>query len=120
MIGVEKFFINGATLEIELADNFFKRLRGLMFRRRLEARHGLLLAPCDGVHMLFMRFSIDVIYLDKDLCIKKIVRDLTPWLGLSFCLGAWAALEFPSGEADRLNLVVGQKFIRNAKKNSRQ
>lgn len=110
MIRVEKFFINGATLEVETAENFFKRLRGLMFRRHLAEGRGLLLAPCNSVHMLFMRFAIDVIYLDAELCIKKIVRDLTPWLGLSACLGAWGALELPSGEADRLKLVVGQKF----------
>ena len=109
---MEKFLINGATLEIELADNFFKRLRGLMFRSRLAAGRGLLLAPCNSVHMLFMRFAIDVIYLDENFCIKKIVRDLTPWLGISFCFGAWGALELPSGEAQRLNLVVGQKFQR--------
>ena len=109
---MEKFFINGTTLEIELADNFLKRLRGLMFRRRLNEGNGLLLAPCNSVHMLFMRFAIDVIYLDKDFCIKKIVRDLTPWLGMSICLGAWGALELPSGEAERLKLKVGQKFVR--------
>jgi len=109
---VEKFLINGATLKIELADNFLKRLRGLMFRRRLEAGNGLLLAPCNSVHMLFMRFAIDVIYLDENFCIKKIVRDLTPWLGISFCFGAWGALELPSGEAERLKLVIGQKFQR--------
>jgi len=109
---VEKFLINGATLKIELADNFLKRLLGLMFRRRLEAGNGLLLAPCNSVHMLFMRFAIDVIYLDENFCIKKIVRDLTPWLGISFCFGAWGALELPSGEAERLKLVIGQKFQR--------
>lgn len=109
---MEKFLINGATLEIELADNFFKRLRGLMFRSRLAEGRGLLLAPCNSVHMLFMRFAIDVIYLDETFCIKKIVRDLTPWLGISCCFGAWGALELPSGEAQRLNLVVGQKFIK--------
>ena len=109
---MEKFFINGASLEIEVADNFFKRFRGLMFRRRLAQGRGLLLAPCNSVHMFFMRFAIDVIYLDENFCIKKIVRNLTPFLGLSICLGAWGALEFPSGEAERLNLVVGQKFTR--------
>lgn len=109
---MEKFLINGATLEIELADNFLKRLRGLMFRSRLASGSGLLLAPCNSVHMFFMRFAIDVIYLDENFCIKKIVRDLTPWLGISFCFGAWGALELPSGEAERLNLVVGQKFQR--------
>ena len=109
---MEKFFINGASLEIEIADNFFKRFRGLMFRRRLAQGRGLLLAPCNSVHMFFMRFAIDVIYLDENFCIKKIVRDLTPWLGLSICFGAWGALELPSGEAERLKLVVGQKFQR--------
>ena len=109
---MEKFFINGATLEVELADNFFKRFCGLMFRRRLEKGRGLLLAPCNSVHMLFMRFAIDVVYLDENFCIKKIVRNLTPWLGMSVCFGAWSALELPSGEADRLKLFVGQKFER--------
>ena len=109
---MEKFFINGATLEVELADNFFKRFCGLMFRRRLEKGRGLLLAPCNSVHMLFMRFAIDVVYLDENFCIKKIVRSLTPWLGMSVCFGAWSALELPSGEADRLKLFVGQKFER--------
>ena len=109
---MEKFFINDTTLEIELADNFFKRFCGLMFRKRLEQGRGLLLAPCNGVHMLFMRFFIDVVYLDENFCIKKIVRDLTPWLGISVCFGAWGALELPSGEADRLKLSVGQKLRR--------
>lgn len=107
---MEKFFINGATLEVELADNFLGRLRGLMFRKYLPEGRGLLLAPCNSVHMLFMRFAIDVVYLDENFCIKKIVRSLTPWLGMSICFGAWGALELPSGEAERLKLVVGQKL----------
>lgn len=114
MMRTEKFLINGATLDVELADNFFGRLCGLMFRRKLDSGRGLLLAPCNSVHMLFMRFAIDVVYLDADLCIKKIVRNLTPWLGMSVCLGAWGALELSRGEADRLNLAVGQKFQRAA------
>ena len=109
---MEKFFINGMTLEVEIAESFLSRLRGLMFRRRLEKGRGLLLAPCNSVHMFFMRFFIDVIYLDENFYIKKIVRDLTPWLGVSVCFGAWGALELPSGEAERLKLVVGQKFKR--------
>ena len=109
---MEKFFINGATLEVEIAESFLSRLRGLMGRRRLDEGHGLLLAPCNSIHMLFMRFAIDVVYLDKNFCIKKIARDVPTWIGMSFCFGAWGALELPSGEADRLNLRVGQKFTR--------
>lgn len=109
---MEKFLINETTLDIELAYDFLKRFRGLMFRRRLDAGNGLLLAPCNSVHMLFMRFAIDVIYLDENFCIKKIVRDLPAWLGMSICFGAWGALELPSGEAKRLKLSVGQTFQR--------
>ena len=109
---VENFFINGTMLEVELAESFFSRLRGLMFRRRLEENRGLLLAPCNSVHMLFMRFAIDVVYLDEKLRVKKIVRSLPPWLGVSFCFGAWAALELNGGAAERLKLAVGQKFSR--------
>ena len=106
----EKFFINGQTLDVELAESFFDRLRGLMLRKNLPEGRGLLLAPCNSVHMGFMRFSIDVVYLDKDFRVKKIVRKLRPWIGLSACFGAWAALEVASGEVDRLKLEVGQKF----------
>lgn len=109
---MEKFIINGATLEIEIAESFFSRLRGLMGRSRLAEGRGLLLAPCNSIHMLFMRFAIDVIYLDKEYCIKKIARNVSPWIGMSFCLGAWGALEMASGEADRLKLAVGQKLKR--------
>lgn len=110
---MEKFFINGMTLEVEIAKSFLSRLRGLMLRHRLAEGRGLLLAPCNSIHMLFMRFSIDVIYLDENFCIKKIARDVMPWIGMSFCFGAWGALELPSGEAQRLNLEVGQKFTHN-------
>lgn len=107
---MEKFFVNGATLEIEIAESFLSRLRGLMGRSCLAEGRGLLLAPCNSIHMLFMRFAIDVIYLDKEFCIKKIARNVRPWLGMSFCFGAWAALEMTSGEAQRLKLAVGQKL----------
>ena len=110
---MEKFFINGQNLEVEIAKTFLSRLRGLMGRKNLKKGRGLLLEPCNSIHMLFMRFSIDVIYLDKEFCIKKIARNVLPWIGMSFCFGAWGALEIPSGEAQRLKLEVGQKFTRN-------
>ena len=112
MMNTEKFFINGQTLEVELAESFLSRFCGLMLRKNLPEGRGLLLAPCNSVHMGFMRFAIDVVYLDENFCIKKIVRNLWPWIGLSACFGAWGALELPSGEAERLQLEIGQKFSR--------
>lgn len=98
----------GAVIKVEIADCFIKRFLGLMGRARLDG--GLFLAPCNSIHMCFMRFAIDAVYVDKDYRIKKIVRGLRPWIGLSMCLGAFGVLELPAGDADKFHLNVGQTF----------
>ena len=98
-------------LEILIADTFFARFAGLMLKSRLPAATGLFLAPCNSVHMCFMRFAIDVIYVDQEYRVIKIVKNIKPWIGLSICREAWATLEMSSGEAERCGLVVGKKLI---------
>ena len=110
-------YIEGAPqgapfLKIKIADSFFTRLAGLMFKKKLPVETGLLLAPCNSVHMCFMRFAIDVVYLDKDYKVLKIVKNLKPWIGLSMCRKAWAALELTAGEAEHCGFAVGKKLIR--------
>lgn len=102
-----------ALLQTEVASTFWQRFRGLMLRAPLPPGHALLLAPCSGVHMCCMRFPLDIVYLDKDWRILKIVPHLRPWLGLSFCPKAWGVLELTAGEAGRLGLVPGQ-FLHSA------
>lgn len=112
----QKAYIKGAPkgapfLKIYIADNFILRLRGLMGRKRLPENTGLLLIPCNSVHMCFMRFAIDVVYLDKDYKILKIVKNLYPWIGLSMCRMAWATLELNAGEADRCDFEIGETLV---------
>ena len=95
-------------LKIEKADTFLKRLIGLMGRRNLAKGHGIWIAPCNAIHMLFMRFAIDAVFIDKNRRVKKIFRNLKPWSGFAVCLSAWGVLELNAGEASRLNLTVGQ------------
>ena len=97
-------------LKIIIADTFFTRLSGLMLRSKLPAATGLFLAPCNSVHMCFMRFAIDVIYLDKDYQIIKVVKNLKPWIGFSMCTKAWAVLELAAGEAEHCGLKVGKRL----------
>lgn len=108
------FIVEGAAkkenVTVETADNFLRRFLGLMFRRKLPSARALLIVPCNSVHMCFMFFAIDVIYVDRDYRVKKIVANLRPWLGLSMCRGAWAAFEFAAGEAKRLGVAVGDKI----------
>lgn len=98
-------------LEVLIANSFFTRLTGLMFRKELPHATALLLASCNSVHMCFMRFSIDVIYVDHEYRIIKVIENLKPWVGLSICRNAWATLEMTAGEAKRCGLTVGKKLI---------
>ena len=73
----QTMYVKGAPasapfLEILIADTFLTRFAGLMFRKKLPSATGLYLAPCNSVHMCFMRFAIDVVYLDKEHNIIKI------------------------------------------------
>lgn len=101
--------LHGQKLQIYVANSFGSRLRGLMLRRAafLPMGTGLFIVPCNSIHMMFMRFAIDVVYLDKDYQVVKVVEKLLPWLGLSFCFAAYAALELPLGTIRKYNICVG-------------
>lgn len=96
------------TLTARLATNFWQRFRGLMLSRPLPPATGLLITPCNSIHMCFMRFAIDAVYLDQQGKILKITRHLRPWLGLSACWHAKSVLEMTAGQADALGLKPGQ------------
>jgi uncharacterized protein len=63
----------------ELADTSFRRMRGLLGRGSLEPGQGMLFRPAGSVHTFFMRFSIDVVFCDRDLRVLKVARELAPW-----------------------------------------
>ena len=90
-----------------VADTAPTRIRGLLGRRQLEPGEGMLLRPANSVHMFFMRFAIDVVFVDRELAVRKIVERLRPWR-MAGCLGAKAALELPAGTASRCGITVGE------------
>jgi hypothetical protein len=56
--------------QVVVADNFLKRLRGWMFLKE-PPEHVLMIKPCSAIHTFFMKFSIDVLFLDEDLVVLK-------------------------------------------------
>lgn len=100
-------------IKIKTADTFFARFRGLMLRKRLPAGHGLLIAPCNSIHMCFMRFAIDAIFIDKDYRVLKIARNVRPWIGLAWCWKAWGVVEVSAGEAK--DIQIGTTLTANPK-----
>ncbi len=75
------------------------RMRGLLGRRELAAGEGLWLRPCRQVHTFFLRFAIDVVFLDRELMVVGICRGLKPWRLSPFFLRARSALELSAGAA---------------------
>jgi uncharacterized protein len=92
-----------------VADSPLTRLRGLLGRDRLEPGEGLLLRPASAVHTYFMRFSIDVVFLDRALVVLGISDGVDPWRAASR-RGAKAVLELPAGESSRRGLAVGDQL----------
>lgn len=65
--------------QVVYAESLPARLRGLLGRTSLAEDTGLLIRPCQSIHMWFMRFPIDAAFLDRDLRVLKITRNLRPW-----------------------------------------
>ena len=90
-----------------VADNAWTRMKGLLGRKGLDDGEGLLIKPAGSIHMFFMRFPIDAVFLDRELRVVKIVPDLKPWR-MAAARGAKNVLEIGAGEAARRRLEVGQ------------
>jgi uncharacterized membrane protein (UPF0127 family) len=90
----------------EIADRALPRMRGLLGRDGLAPGEGMLIDPSPSVHMFFMRFAIDVVFLDKSRTVVKVVRELRPWRAAGARKAA-AALELPAGAAARCGLRPG-------------
>jgi len=93
-----------------LADNPWTRLKGLLGRQGLGEGEGLLIRPTGSIHMFFMRFAIDAVFLDSELRVLKVVPDLKPWR-MAAKRGAKQVLEIAAGEAKRRGLEPGQQLV---------
>ncbi len=91
---------------VEIADTSEKRRVGLLKHERLEPGSGLWIVPCESVHTFFMKFPIDLVYLDKQRKVRK-VRHAVPAWRLSACLTAHSILELPAGTVEKSGTMPG-------------
>lgn len=84
---------------IEIADTFMKRFLGLMPRASLNQGEGLIINPCNSIHMFFMKFAIDVLFIDKNNKILHIEENFKPWRISKFVKGGKYVIELPVGAA---------------------
>lgn len=81
---------------VEVANTSSKRRKGLLGREGLSSGGGLWISPCESVHTFWMRFPIDLIYLDRKNRVRKLKSGVPAWR-LSACLRAHSVIELPSG-----------------------
>jgi hypothetical protein len=93
----------------EVADTSAKRRTGLLKHERLEPGEGLWIVPCESVHTFFMKFPIDLVYLDKRRKVRKARSAVRPWR-LSACLLAYSVLELPAGTVEQSGTQVGDEL----------
>jgi uncharacterized protein len=91
---------------VEVADSGGRRSKGLLGRTGLDPGTGIWIVPCEAVHTFGMRFPIDLIYLDRNLKIRKLRSSVGPWR-LSGCLTAHSVVELPAGAIQTNGAQVG-------------
>jgi uncharacterized protein len=82
---ISKRLISIVTVENELilenvvlADRFLSRLKGLMGKSKIEDDEGLLIRPCNSIHTFFMKFNLDIAFVDENFVVLEVYRDLAP------------------------------------------
>lgn len=92
------------------ADTMFSRMRGLLGRSGLEPSEGLWIDPCNAIHMFFMCFAIDVVFLDTQQQVVRVCEDVRPWRMARGGKFAETVLELPQGTAAFYNIRVGDRM----------
>lgn len=89
--------------------NFIERMKGLLGSQKLSFNEGLLITPCSSVHTFGMRYTIDVLFLDNELTIIKMVKSLKPWR-MAASNASNMVLELADNSIDKLQLKTGQRL----------
>ena len=110
-VRVEVVNVTRATVlasKLEVANTGAKRNKGLLGREGLSAGEGLWIVPCESVHTFFMKFAIDLVYLDRKHRVRKVRSNVVPWR-ISVCLSAHSILELPAGTVRETQTVAGDQ-----------
>jgi len=94
---------------VDEAAGLWGSFMGLMFKRGIPPRTGMIFRPAMGIHTFFMRFDLDLVYLDKQDVVTKVRTNMGPWR-LDFTTAA-ACIELNGGEATDAGLQVGDRLL---------
>lgn len=96
---------------VRLASSFWARLRGLIGVRHLPEGEGLLILPCNSIHMFLMWIPLDIIFLDENGEVVALLHNLKPWRISGLYPQAQSVLELPAGTCARIGLCKHEKLV---------
>jgi len=94
---------------IEVADTRAARRRGLLGRDSIDIASALVIVPCWAIHTAWMRFAIDVLFVNEDGEVVRIASRVQPWR-CAVSRGAYAAIELAAGAAHLRGVKVGDRL----------
>ena len=93
----------------DVSDRARHRIRGLLGRHELDPNEGMLLRPAWSIHTAFLRFPIDVLFVNGEQVVIRKVDNLKPWR-TALCRGAREVVELAAGACERLGIEPGQRL----------
>ncbi len=96
--------------QVEFADTPLKRMKGLLGRPGLNDGHALVISSCQSVHMVFMKFPIDVVFVDRSRCVVGLCSDLKPFAFSPIFWKSACAIELPTGTIDKTQTKIGDQL----------
>lgn len=108
---------NGSILadKIEVADNFKKRLKGLIGRPGLNHGEAFVLLPCKSIHTCFMNFPIDVLFIDKEGRVLRTLEHVKPFKFSPIVSRSYLVVELPAGCIAATGTAAGHQMQITAK-----
>jgi uncharacterized membrane protein (UPF0127 family) len=98
---MEKIRLN---IKVVKAETFWQRFIGLMFKKNIK--YSVLFKNCKSIHTFFMCFNLDVIFLDRDNRVIKIVKQLKPFRIVLPVKNAVSIVEIPSNTIENVNSIL--------------
>ena len=88
------------------ANTFIRRFLGLMGKAGLSHGQGLIITPCNSIHMFFMKFPIDAIFIDKNNKVLLVLENFKPWHISRIVFNAYSVIELPTGTIKATNTSI--------------
>ena len=108
--GISQSADSDLRLTLITADTIFARFKGLMVKRGLPANHALLLTQCNWIHSMFVFFSIDAVFLNREMTVVAI-KHIKPFSLSMPVKRGYHVLEIKAGLSEQFHIIAGDRFV---------